>query len=281
MGLLDSIFGGGNSGFNSATDALNKNRGILDAIKTPTYDQFNPNLYQNTAANYQQISDDPVVRSAQMQALSKMAGLADTGLSDADQAGFMKAADEGRQVAQGADQAAMQNAAARGVGGSGLEFAMREAGSQGGAQRAQSAAMDTAANAARQRALYQQAYGDQLAGVRGQDYQQNAANTGIINQFNMANTQSKNATQNANADLQNNAFQYNQGLKDKDFGNQMTKATGQMGINQQQADIGMAQADANKRNGQAVGGLLGTGLGYAAGGVGGAMIGRGVGSALF
>jgi len=237
MGLFSD-----DSGFDEAKRANELNRNILDQIELPKYTEFNPNLYTNQSAQYQLTSDDPVARSAQLSALAKMSGLADTGLSDADQAEFTQAANQGNQLARSGNAAALNNAQARGVGGSGLEFLMREQANQDGAQRAQDAGMQTAANAAKQRALYNQAFLQGTSNMRDQDYRTNANNTNIINQFNQANTQARNQTNNANTGLQNQAFQYNQGLKDKNFNNQMSRATGQMNINNRDADISMGRS---------------------------------------
>lgn len=249
MGLFGDIGGrllGDDKGFEAAREAASKNRDLLDAIKDPVYAQYAPELYSNESANYELINDNPLLKSAQMAALAKMAGLADSGLSDVDQAGYEKARDLGGQMQKAGTAAAMENAAARGVGGSGLEFATREIANQEASRRAQDAALTQAADSARQRALYAQAYGNQLAGVRSQDAQTATANAGIINQFNQMNTQNRNATNNANVNSRNDAFKYNEGLKDKTFNNQMARATGQMANNNQMADIAMAQSAQNQ-----------------------------------
>lgn len=282
MGLLD-IFGGGDSGFGDARDAVAKNRALYDAIKDPQYQQYAPDLYTNKSADYTLQQDNPLLKSAQMAALAKMSGLADSGLSDVDQAGFEKARSVAGQVQKQGQAAALQNAQSRGVGGSGMEFAMREMANQDAATRAQDAGLSQAAESARQRALYSQAYGQQLAGVRNQDASTAANNTGIINQFNMANTQAQNRTNNANVDQRNNAFQYNEGLKDRTFQNQMTRANGQASANNQLAQIGAAEADQKRARSRALMGLAGAGLGAAAGmgtpvgAAGGAQAGAGIG----
>jgi hypothetical protein len=67
-----------------------------------------------------------------------------TGLSAEDQLNFEKARSLGAQQSQQGAQAALQNAAARGVGGSGLEFGMREQANQEAANRAQTAGLEQA-----------------------------------------------------------------------------------------------------------------------------------------
>lgn len=238
------FFGGGDDGSDSAKEAIRKNRAIYDAIKDPAYADYNPELYKTETANYELTNDNPLLKSAQMSALAKMAGLADSGLSEVDQAGYEKARSIAGQVQNQGQAAALQNAQARGVGGSGLEFAMKEMGNQAASTRAQDAGLQQAADSARQRAMYQQAYGQQLAGARDQDYRTASQNTGIINQFNNANTQNRNATNQANTDQRNGAFKYNEGTKDKVYNNQLSRAGINTGFNNQQAQIEMASAAA-------------------------------------
>jgi hypothetical protein len=282
MGLLDFLTGGGDdAGFRDARNAVNQNRGLYDSIMLPEYDTYSPELYKTDSADYSLMTEDPTIKSMQLSALNKMAGLADTGLSSVDDAGFMLARDEGNQMARAGTQAAIENAQARGVGGSGLEFAMREIANQQGAQRAQDAGLNQAAESARQRAMYNQAYGQQLAGVRSQDAQTAKGNTDIINQFNQMNTQNRNRTNAANVDAKNDAFKYNEGLKDKTYNNQMKRADSMAGLNNRNAEIGMAESAQEQQRKRAMGGLVGAGLGYAASGSpAGASVGYGIGSSL-
>lgn len=208
---------------------------LYSGIKTPdlVWKDYVPELFSNETANYELINEDPALKSQQMDALKRMAGLAETGLSDVDEAGFARARNEGNQMARAGTEAALANAQARGVGGSGLEFAMREIANQGGAQRAQEAGLGQAADSARQRALYAQAHGNALAGVRGQDFQANRANTDVINQFNMANTTRRNQVGDMTTNVKNQAQQMNnQGRMDTQqqrFQNDLNLAGGRAG----------------------------------------------------
>lgn len=227
---------------------LRKNQDLYAGINVPSYSDYNPEDYGYSGdlrpedAQATQISEDPGVRTAQLSALSKMAGLANTGMSDIDQAGYEKARQLGGQMARSGTQAAMQNAAARGLAGSGMEFMLREQANQDGAQNAQNAGLQQAADSARQRALYQSAYNDGLSNLRSQDYTKNAANSNILNQFNMANTKARNDAQqgnlqnrqtvmNANTTNRNNAQQYNNDLRLQNFQNQITRAGGMSNAN--------------------------------------------------
>lgn len=257
MGLFDALFGGGDQGFSEANRNISKNRALLDQVELPEYQEFNPELQDYISTQSQTLSEDPLVRSQQMSILNKMAGLSETGLSDVDAAGFQKARDEGAQIARSGRENALHDAQMRGVGGSGLEFALREMGNQGGAQSAQQAGLNTAAESARGRAAYLKAFGDATGHMRDQDYRTQATNTGIINDFNKMNTQGRNQAMQNNVDTRNQAFQYNQGLKDKNFNNQMSRATGQMNLNNQQTDVALAKDAQRSARGNAVIGAIG------------------------
>lgn len=260
--ILDPILG--DNDLSDARAQIERNRALYEGIDLPDYKDWVPELYNSESADYALTSDDPMARSAQLSALSKMAGLAETGLSDADQAGYTKAINNANQMARSGNQAVMQNAQARGVGGSGLEMVMREQANQDAATRAQESGMQVAADAAKQRALYNQAFMQGTSNMRDQDYNTNKTNTGIINQFNQENTKARNATNNANTGLRNDAFQYNQGLKDKNYQNQIGKADRMAGINNEIGKTYTAeQAADSQRNGAIVGGVVSGGTKWA------------------
>lgn len=275
MGLL-----GGDDGFGAAQAANDRIQAMYEQIKNPIYKELVPELYNSQTANYDLTQDDPVTKSLQLQSLNKLAGLSDTGQSDVDAAAFQNAKNIGLQQAHGGSAAAIQDAQNRGVAGSGMEFAAREVANQGGAQASQQAALAQAADAAKQRALYATAYGNQLSDVRNQDYKTNAANTDIINKFNVANTNTQNQTNNANVDQRNSAFKYNEGLKDKNYNNELGMADRMSGVYNRTGEIGAAEAEADRKKRAAIGGAIGTGAGAAIGGPVGAGIGGAIGSGI-
>lgn len=281
---MEYTFNEDDKGFNEARNTLARNRGLYEMIDDPRYAEMLPELLTNESANYELAQENPLLKSAQMGALAKMAGLAETGLSEADEAGFVRARNLAGQVSRGGQAAALQNAASRGVAGSGLEFAMKEAANQEAAQRAQESGLAQAAESARNKALYQTAYGNALAGVRGQDQNMSQSNAGIINRFNEMNTQGRNATNAANANARNQAFQYNQGLQDKKFQNQLTRADRTAGFNNQAAQIAAANEEQkrarDRANSGAMFGTIGAIVGGAYGGAGGASAGASVGQNL-
>lgn len=248
-GALGNMFG--DDGSEDVLNELRANRARLDAIGLPDlqWKDYAPELYSNETANYELAQDDPVVRSMQLSALKRMSGLAENGMSDEDAAAFDKARDTGSQMARANTEAAIADANRRGVGGSGMEFAMREIANQGGAERAQNAGIDQAATAAKQRALYNQAYMQGLGSMRSQDQATAQNNADVINRFNMANTTNRNNTNMQNTQLRNQAqVMNNQGKNDtaqQNFNNAITRATGQNNAGQAMANAYAAQGAAN------------------------------------
>lgn len=234
---VGNVFGGLlDSSDEDALEQLRRNQEIYGNIPLPEFQNYNPATYTPEMAQATMIQEDPGLRSQQASHLMRMAGLAEQGLSDVDQAGFERARSMAGQISRAGNAAALQNATARGVGGSGLEFAMREQAAQDGAQRAQEAGLQQAAESARQRAMYQQAYGNALGNVRSQDFTANRANADILNNFNQYNTGATNQARQWNVGNRNSAQQYNNGLQQQQFGNRMNQAAGMTGAN-----TGMAQ----------------------------------------
>lgn len=259
MGILDTLFG--DSDTSDAQAALERNRTLYNDVELPDYKEYTPELYDNESADYKLLSEDPVLKSKQMEAAAQFGDLANEGLSDADMAGFSEARGVGDQLAKSREDAAINDAQVRGVGGSGLEFALREAGNQAGASRALESANSQATARAGQRADYLKAYAGQMGQMRDQDARTNQANTNAINQFNLANTQQRNATNASNVDSRNQAFQYNEGIKDKNFGNQMKRADSMAGINNQQSQVQLAGQAADAERDRAILGAGGSILG--------------------
>lgn len=248
-----------------AQQQIAKNQALYAGLNTPTFDKYTPNQYQYVgnynpdAAQATTVSEDPATRDAQMSAMMKMSGLANTGLSDVDNLGYLRAHQLGDQISHSGTESALQNAEARGMGGSGMEFAMREKAAQDAAGRAQDAGMQQAGDAARMRAMYTQALGGLGGQIRGQDFANNAANAGILNNFSQYNTGARNAAQqynlgqqqgisNANVSNENEAQQYNNQMKQQSYQDQLSKANGQAGSNMAAANGYAAQNAANQGN---------------------------------
>jgi hypothetical protein len=263
----------------AAMDTLKNSRDIYGNIKLPEFQDYKPEDlkylgdYSPELMRAEMIKEDPQLRSNQLGYLAKLSGLADTGLSQVDQQGYERARELGGQMAHSGSEAAMQNAAARGIAGSGMEFANREIANQEGANRAQQAGLAQASDSARNRMLYEQAYGQGLSGLRGQDFGVNSANTGILNQFNMANTNNQNQANlrnidtrqglsNQNVGQHNFAQQYNNNLKQMSFGDAMSRAGGMAGANQNIANGYYAQNAANTAQRNQYTNMLGQAVGW-------------------
>jgi hypothetical protein len=261
--LIPGIGGQFDDSGKQALEALSTMQKRLEGISLPELQQMVAEEYQSAGdyapeqSLYQTVGEDPRLRSSQMSALEKLSGLAETGLSSEDALSLMNAREMGSQMARANTQASLQNAQARGVAGSGLEFAMREMGGQEAAGRAQRAAMEEGAQAARQRAMYTQAFMDSTGQVRQQDASVNKTNADIINQFNQANTNARNQAQqlnlqnrqglmNSNVDARKDAFKYNNDIRQKGFDNNITKVTGQNAASQGIANHHYAQNAANQ-----------------------------------
>lgn len=257
----------------SALNALKQNTDIWGNIVTPDlkWQNYDPTTFNPDAEQATTIKEDPQLISRQMDALNNLAGLSQNGLSEVDQAGYQKARSEAGQIANQQTGAALENAQARGQSGSGLEFAMREMAGQNASNAAQNSDLQQAADAAKQRALYQQAYGSQLAGQRAQDFQTQGANTNILNQFNQQNTQARNQANYANTQQMNDAQKYNQqgtmNTQQQVFNNAVTRAGGQAAANTGLAQGYAAQDAANTSQQNA---LIGTAANIYTGGMYGA-----------
>lgn len=196
-----------------------------------------------------QIALDPTTRAAQMSALSQLSDISSKqGMDAQERAQIQQGINSVNANEQGQRGAILQNAAARGVGGSGASLAAELEAEQGGANTASQNALGAQAQAS-QRALSALGQQGQLAGqVHSQDYQQalNAANASdAISQFNArnqnaamaANTQAQNQAQaynvqedqniaNQNTGLDNYQQQYNKNLLQQQYQNQLQKASG-------------------------------------------------------
>lgn len=198
------------------------------------------------------IQTDPMLEKAQMDALLGLQDISEGGMTAKDLATLNRIKNEEQASARGAREAIIQNANARGVGGSGLELMAQLQNAQDSATRASNRDLDVAGQAS-ERALEALMQAGQLGGqMQNQQFNQKAqiagANDAIAkfnaqnNQaINLANTNAKNAAQqfniqnaqntaNANVDLKNQQQQYNKSLQQQQFENQLKKRQGQAGI---------------------------------------------------
>lgn len=217
------------------------------------------------------ISTDPALRKAQMDALAGLQDISNGGLTASDRAALNRIRSEEETAARGAREAILQNAQARGLGGSGLELMAQMQNQQDSATRASQRDMDIAAQA-QDRALQALIQAGQMGGnIQAQDFNQQAqvaqANDAIAKfnaqnrqQVNMANTQANNAAQGANLQLKqsiadqnvqnrNAQQQYNKQLIQQRFNNDMAKLSGSANVMQANAQA-QGQNSQNRANAQ-------------------------------
>jgi Fe-S cluster biosynthesis and repair protein YggX len=235
-----------------------------------------------------EVSTDPRLRQDQMAALAQTRERALSGFNAEDRALLDQYMRNLTSTAQSQKQSIIEDAARRGMAGSGASLAAALQGNQGAANAASQQAMQTAA----MRLQNQNANTNllaQLAGsIEGTDYQraanvanrrdaitefnqrlrQDIANQNVAarNQAQAANLANRQNLMTANTQQRNMAQQYNKQLEQQRFNNQMTQLQGMQGATNALANIAgnNAQAQANMWAGIGSGigqGFLAYGLG--------------------
>lgn len=298
LDALTNFISGGS--FDNAKDSAKQGAAAYNQVNLPTAEELQYQLYemvnngdmtpeQATAVLQQQselsgITLDPKLKQAQMEALSQLQEIGQNkGLTDMDKAQLAQIQGEEASQARGAREAILQNAQARGMGGSGLEMLSQMKNQQEAATR-QSGRDTQVAGLAQQRALQAIQSAGQLGGQIGQqDFSQQAQIAqakDAINQFNAANQNkavlsnqaANNAAQQfnlqkqlevnkANTDIKNQQAAMPSQAKQQVAQNQLSKASGQAGAQNAvtQADLARGQA-----NTQMFGSILGAGATAAA-----------------
>lgn len=232
--------------------------------------QLSPNLESAVGQGNTElgkVSDDPRLRQAQMDALSKLQQIGnDRGLDPQARQQLAAIQTSEDQAARGRRGAILQNAQARGVGGSGLELAAQLESDQGAANNQSTRDQGTAATA-QQRALDALQQGNNIAsGVRSQDYGENAQAAqaqDAINRFNASNQQNvqntnvqntnqaqaqnlaeKQRIADTNTGLGNSQQMYNKSLIQQQYDNQLNQARGVAGQAGVASNAAIAQGQA-------------------------------------
>jgi len=225
-------------------------------------------LQQGTA--YDEVSADPRLRQAQMSALSQLQDITEQGgLSSADRGRLQQIGSEEAAASRGARESIMQNAQARGVGGSGLELANQMSSAQDSATRRSQRDFDVA-GMAQQGALSAIMNSANLGGgIRGQDVgeqqrvaqardamsqfnaqnqNQNAQNnTNARNQAAERNINTRQGLENANTQIANNQKTYNAEAPMRRLGVMSGMASGQAGTFSDSAKHYMKQGENSKK----------------------------------
>ncbi len=280
MGLFDSLFGDGGKDY--VAEAAREIQGVAlpdieeqklllqqyveQGILTP--EQAQAQLVGGNA--YDDMNLDVEGRDA---ALASLRGLSDIasngGMTASDRANLQKIQSQEQAQARGGREAILQNAQARGVGGSGLEMLAKLQNDQDAATRQSTRDLEVA-GMAQDRALQalqqagnlggqinQQQFGQQaqVADAKNEISKFNAANkqqvnltnVGANNQAQATNLASKQNIANANVDQANKQQQYNKELLQQNFGNQMNKAQGVASAKTAQAQQANDDREGNKK----------------------------------
>jgi len=258
---------------------------MIEYIKGPQPLLYSP--AEEVQANM--ISTDPATRAIQMQALEEMGQRAEEGLSAQDRYNFMKNRRLAETSARGQEEAIIANLAQRGMGGTGIEAALRMMASQGGSERlAEQQAMEAAENAKMRLAATGQQAG--LAGdIRQQDIGVARSNADILNQLAWNNSERARQIENMNIDMQNRAAQEDVATRrGVQAANVTTQNQAQLMNKQQAIQNQLAKQESERQTAMARAGALTSGIPdiYASGAAGAAgarqmwdTIGAGVGTA--
>jgi hypothetical protein len=214
MGFFESLLGAGGEIISGAEnlkaeqewDKLRSKPGFsgADYGKVDYAGDFNPELYDSPeAAQYETVTEDPRTREYQMQALSRMQGLADQAAGSQEALGRYNATSDANAVAAQREAGVRNQMAMRGQGGSAMDFMLQAQAGQSGANRAQSAGLQAAQQAALQRLQGTQGVMAGASNIRGMDANVATTNADIINKFNMYNTGNRNAVNMGNTDMTN------------------------------------------------------------------------------
>lgn len=150
-----------------------------------------------------QMQEAPETRNAQMEALQQLKQLSRGGLGAQDRAALNQVRDSTQRDLEAKRQQILQNAQARGMGGSGNELISQLQASQGSANQA-SMEGDRLAAMAQERALQALGQSANLAGgIRSQDYQQQLAKSSAEDELGRFNVQNQIARQQRNVGVGN------------------------------------------------------------------------------
>lgn len=287
LGLTDS--GAVEDSIKKAEAATKEQLARLNAIDIPDIEKQrilleNPELMgqldteQLGSSALEEISLDPKAREAQLNALQSLQQYADEGMSDADKFGMeqmlgqVSAATKSNQANIEADMAR------RGMDSSGASLMSKINAQQSGANTAREQAMQQAAQGQQNRMNALNQLANQSSAMQSQDYSRQAnvasakdaiaqANAANRYQTNATNLAAKQSIENQRANMANQQETFNKGLIQQQFGNEITKATGQNQASGQLANMYSNQAQSQAAADAATtGAVFGLGAKLASGG---------------
>lgn len=271
MSILSDFAANLGFGKSSASQAADQNledaKAAYGALKPPTLTQEHPDyasVTEQTPTDMGTISVDPAYKSAQMDQLAALSNLAKNGgRSAASDAELARTQAAEQQNARGQRGAVMQNAAARGMGGSGAELVAQLSANQNAQNNQNAEDLGTLGNEANTAINAGMGAANIGSNLENTDYSQAANKAQAQDAINRFNASNKTANSQYNTGTGNAAQQYNTGLQQTGYQNQVQKQAGIAGTNM--AGVNYNQAQANM-GAQQAGNLLGGGakLGAAA-----------------
>lgn len=183
---------------------------ILNAFKQAGL--YSPALEQAINAGISQasqVSEDPTLRTAQVQALSDMSERSKTGLLPEDIAKLNQIRMQNQSDIQGKQGQILQDMASRGMAGGGAELAAKLASSQQGAQNEATQGLQVGAQASQNAMQAMLNAGNLAGGIRSQDFSNAMTKANAADQFKRFDVQNQIARQQRNVGTGNQAQQQN------------------------------------------------------------------------
>jgi len=262
MGMFSSLFG--SSGSDKADKMRQAAIDAFNAVKTPdlaslqvqlqnsvlagkiTPEQAETTLLNSNAFN--QIKNDPSLVGAQKQALQSLQDTASAGgLTAVDKAQLQDITDTQNQENKSSSDAIIANARARGVGNSNLSAVQRLISQQGSADRAANSGLGVAAQAQARALQALTAAGTQATQMRGEDQSEQQAKATAQNAIDQFNATNQNATNKTNVQNDLTAQQNNvanaQHVNDENTATQNAATINNANANQTVFNDNMAKAN--------------------------------------
>lgn len=211
----------------------------FDGLDLPVWDNTafgEAALAEQGGTEFDQISEDPRLKDSQMRSLETLERIgSEGGLLAADKALLAKTQRDAASQDRGRREAILQNAAARGMGGTGNALLAQLDSSQAATERSNQAGLDIA-GMAQDRALNAILQAGSLGGdIRGQEYGMSADRARAQDAINQFNTGQKNSMGQFNTNIRNDQIRYNNDMKQQGFENQWGVAKDKANIRQGQA----------------------------------------------
>lgn len=255
-------------------NAATRKERALQALEVPEYGEFKPEDYkmgedyrkfitQQGGTEFDEISADPRLRDAQFGALDQMREIAESGGQTPEDRAFLDqiAREEGARE-RGSRGAIQQQAAARGAGGSGLEFLGTLGAAQNAATNRNIRDTDVAALAQRRALDAIRGTSDMAGSLRGQEHSEaaqraqaqdviNRFNAGILSEAGVMTGQRRNTVRDKNTMGRNEAQAINKDLLRQQYLDEVARVQGISAAD-------MARAGA--RDSRVAGGLAGSAI---------------------